>query len=550
MKVSRIGYTLALSVILTLLIPLLPTPAHAAEYLFVYPYEGEIGTWTEVDGSSFRENDVVNIYLSSQKAAIGESIDEDVTAYEQVLRVTTDSTGDFSSRYSFYLPDALTDGEDVEVVHSGEYYFYAVYFRSYEIVAYTTFTVIFGEISLDIEEGAVGTEVEVSGQGLRPDQAITIKYDGNDIAMSGGDSQSDENGDFTCTAIIPASTAGSHTISAVDESGDAPEAEFTVIAMITVNPTEQLTGGEVQVIGTGFASRGTIFITLDGKKITTTPSPLSADHYGSFEGSFLVPTSTSYGTKTMKANDDSGNEARAQLAIRGGITLSPVTSLASPGHVGTELVIKGTGFSIGSEVAITYNNNGEIIPVATVTAEDGTFRVEFIVPPSAAGSHDITASYGTSQATAIFIMESQAPLTPTPLTPEVAGTTAARAYFDWSDVSDDSGTSYTLQIAIDPDFNAILLNKAGLEASEYTLSKEEELVSAQKDAPYYWRVKAVDGALNESEWTYPRLFYIGFSLSALPLWAWYVLGIVAAAVLGIIGYWLWKKRARGKIRAT
>jgi hypothetical protein len=550
MKVSRIVHTLALSVILTLLIPLLPTPVHAAEYLFVYPYEGEVGTWMEIDGSSFRDDDIVNVYLSSQKAAIGESIDKDVTAYEQILTVSTDDTGDFDHSYTFFLPDALTDGANVEVVHSGDYYFYAVYYRSYEIVAYITFTVIYGEISLDIEEGAVGTKVEVSGQGLRPDQAITIKYDGNAIATSGGDSQSDENGDFTCTAIIPPSTAGSHTISAVDESGDTPEAEFTVIAMITLNPTEQLSGGKVQVIGTGFASRGTIFITLDGKKVTTTPLPLSADHYGSFEGSFLVPTSSSYGNKTVEASDNSANEAQAQLAIRGGMTLSPATSLASPGHVGTELVIKGTGFSIGSEVAITYSNNGETIPVATVTAKDGTFRVEFVVPPSAAGCHDITASYSTSTATAIFIMESQAPLTPTPLTPEVAGTTAARAYFDWSDVSDDSGISYTLQVAVDPDFNAILLNKVGLEASEYTLSEEEELASAQKDAPYYWRVKAVDGALNESEWTYPRLFYVGFSLSSLPLWAWYVLGIVAAAVLAIVGYWLWKKRARGKIRTA
>ncbi|GAI85241.1 unnamed protein product, partial [marine sediment metagenome] len=56
----------------------------------------------------------------------------------------------------------------------------------------------------------------------------------------------------------------------------------------------------------------------------------------------------------------------------------------------------------------------------------------------------------------------------------------------------------------------------------------------------------VDGALNESGWTYPRIFYIGFSWSSLPPWALYVLGVVAAAVLGILGYWLWNKRARGK----
>jgi hypothetical protein len=546
MKLSKIGRILASSFILTLLIPLLPTPVHAAEYFFIYPFEGKIVTWIEIDGSSFKANDIVYIYISSQKAAIGGSIDEEVTAYEQLALVTTDASGNFDRPYTFYFPDALTDGAAVEDVHGGEYYAYAVYYRSYEIVAYTVFTVFDGEISLDIEEGVVGTEVEISGQGLRPNQSIAIKYDGDITEIANGDSQTDKKGGFTCTIIIPVSSAGSHIISAVDESGDTPETEFTVTPMITINPTEQLTGGEVQVSGAGFAKRGTITITLDGVKVTTTPLPLDADHYGSFEGSFLVVASGSYGTRTVEAKDDSSNKARAQLAIRGGITVSPTTSTTSPGHVGTELVINGAGFDIGSEVALTYSDNGETIPIDTVTATDGAFRVEFIVPPSAAGSHDITASDGTSTATAVFIMDSQAPTTPTPLTPEVAGTTATRAYFDWSDVSDTSGISYNLQVAVDPDFNAILLNRAELEASEYTLTEEEELVSAQKDAPYYWRVKAVDGAFNESGWTYPRLFYIGFSWSSLPAWALYILGVIAAAALGMLGYWLWKKRGRGK----
>ncbi len=546
MKASKIGCVLALSVILTLLIPLLPTPAHAAGYLLVFPREGKIGDYVEINGSSFNENDSVDIYLSSQEAEIGDFIDEDVTAYEHLFTVTTDDFGSFEHAYAFYLPDTLNDGEDVEDVHNGIYYIYAVYYRSYKIVAVTEFIVLNGEISLDIAEDVGGTEVEISGIGLRPDQAITIEYDGNAIPISGGDSQTDENGDFTCNVIIPESPAGSHVITAVDESGNTPEAEFTVTPMITINPTEQLTGGEVQVSGTGFAARGDITITLDGEKVTTTPLSLSADHYGSFEGSFLVPASGGLGDRTVEASDHNNNEAQVQLAIRGGIMVSPTTSLTSPGYAGMELVINGAGFSIGSTVTLTYSNNGEDILIATVTADNGAFRVEFIVPPSAAGSHVITADDGTSQATATFIMESQAPPTPTPLTPEVAGTTGARAYFDWIDVSDDSGISYTLQIAVDPDFNAILLNKEGLDSSTYTLTEEEKLESAQEDAPYYWRVKAVDGALNESGWTHPQLFYIGFSWSSLPVWALYVLGILVVVVLSTLGYRRWTKRARVK----
>jgi hypothetical protein len=548
MKLSKIGCILALSLILCLLIPLFPTPARAAEYLFLLPYEGEIGDWLEVSGSNFKSNDTVYFYFSSQEAAIGDSIDLEVTAYEHIFTAHTGTEGDFGHTYGFFLPDALNDGEDIEDVHSGVYYLYAVYHRSYQIVAYVDIIVLDGEIVLDTLEGTVGTEVEISGQGLRDEQAITIKYDGQTVAIAGGDSQSDNHGDFTCTLIIPESSAGSHTITAVDESGNTPEAEFTVIPMITVNPTEQITGSEVQISGTGFAVRENITITLDGEEVVTTPSPLNTDHDGSFEGSFIVPTRGSHGTKTVEASDDRYNEAEAQLAIRGGITVSPVTSSTSPGHAGMELIIRGAGFSIGATVSLTYSDNGQDIPIATVTAEDGDFQVEFIVPPSAAGSHDITASGDTTTATVTFVMESKSPSTPIPLTPEIADTTGERAYFDWSDVSDDSGISYTLQIAADSDFSFILMNKTGLEASEYTLSEEEELESAQKDAPYYWRVKAVDGALNESGWSYPRLFYIGSSLTTLPTWTLYFLGVVVVTLLSILIYWLRRRRFRSKDR--
>jgi hypothetical protein len=548
MKLRKIGSILALSVILSLLIPLFPTPARAAEYLFVLPFEGEIGEWLELDGVNFKKNDVVIIYLSSQKAKIGESIGTEVTAYEHLFTASTGTEGDFGHTYGFFLPDILNDGEDVEDVHSGEYYIYAVYHRSDQIVAYVDFLVLDGEISLNIEEGTVGTEVEISGQGLRSEQLITIKYDGNPTDIAGGDSQSDINGDFTCTFIIPESSVGSHTITAVDESGNTPEAEFTVTPMITVSPAEQVSGSEVQVSGTGFSTRVTVTITLDGEEVVTTPPTLTTDHDGSFEGSFIVPTRGSHGTRMVAAIDERLNEDEAPLDIRGGITVSPTTSQTSPGYVGIELVISGAGFSIGDEVTITYSNNGEELPIATVTAEEGDFQVEFIVPESLAGSHTITASGTTSTSTATFIMESKAPSTPTPLTPEIAETTGARAYFDWTDVSDDSGITYILQIALDSDFNSILLYKTGLETSEYTLTEEEELESPQKDTPHYWRVKAVDGARNESGWTYPRLFYVGSPVSALPVWALFILGIVATALLSILIYWLSKRRARGKIK--
>ncbi|MFC1926574.1 hypothetical protein ACFLWV_02360 [Chloroflexota bacterium] len=69
--------------------------------------------------------------------------------------------------------------------------------------------------------------------------------------------------------------------------------------------------------------------------------------------------------------------------------------------------------------------------------------------------------------------------------------------FDWSTVSDLSGVTYTLEIADSDIFSTVVLTKTGVDTSEYTLAIEEALASGT----YYWRVKTVDGAGNESGWS-------------------------------------------------
>ncbi|GAI03108.1 unnamed protein product, partial [marine sediment metagenome] len=101
-----------------------------------------------------------------------------------------------------------------------------------------------------------------------------------------------------------------------------------------------------------------------------------------------------------------------------------------------------------------------------------------------------------------------------------------------------------LQIASDADFTTIVLEKEGLSRSEYTVAEEEKLESTEKEAPYYWRVKAVDGASNESEWTYPRLFYVGFSWTSIPDWVWYTFYGLGVLLLGILGFWVRRRSAK------
>ncbi len=546
MKYNKIFGGLALSIIAALLLVVSPTvPIHAAEaYFNLSLNEGKIGDWIAVEGYGFDASKTTRIYFSSDRATKGDSIDGEVTAYQYLGTAFTDTSGNFDPPYSFVIPDELADGADKEDVHGGDYYVYATYFTTKRIEAVAMFTVIGGEIEIDPEEGPVGNEVEISGEGFRGGQKIEIEFDGDYVDIARGDEQTDNEGKFICVIIIPESPSGDYKITAADESGNKPEVEFRVKPNITITPTSQIKGKEVAFSGTGFGEGEHITITLSGDEIATIPVYLRANRRGSFDGSFVVPvlpSSNGNGTGTVTASDESFNIAKTQLVILAtpaDISLSPVTSLTSPGHVGMELDVHGIGFIAQTAVTITYNGNGASTIATATTNNNGNFWASFTVPPSTAGSHTITSTDGTYTAISIFTMESEVPPVPVPRLPEVASTAESKTYFDWGDVTDPSGVSYILQIALDSDFTHMVLEKKGLPDSEYTITEDEKPALAGEETPFYWRVRAVDGASNESEWTLPRLFYIGSSgTSAWNLYVWIGLGVVLIVALA---FWVRK----------
>jgi hypothetical protein len=84
----------------------------------------------------------------------------------------------------------------------------------------------------------------------------------------------------------------------------------------------------------------------------------------------------------------------------------------------------------------------------------------------------------------------------------------------------------------------IVLEKKGLTNSEYTITEEEKLESTEKEVSYYWRVKAVDSAFNESEWIPSGLFYVGFSRSSIPDWLQYTFYGIGGILIAILGFWV------------
>jgi len=532
---------MATAIIACLLIVAIPASAALAatydEDIDISPNSGEVDDYIDIEGWDFTPSDTeesaVDIYFCRDEGEPGDDVGfgQEVEEYEEVKSsVDVDEDGDFDTR--FKVPDEVDD----EKVVGGNYYICVTYENSKRIVAVGDFTVIAGEIEINPDEGVVGTEVEVSGENFSDEEYITIEYDDDDITddIISGDDETDNDGEFSCTILIPESEAGDHTIKVSDESGSEAEAEFTVEPEMTINPTSGSPGTKVNVSATGFRGDRSITIYFGTSGVVTAPTSIRTDNDGSFSGaSFTVPSVVS-GTYPVKVNDGT-NELTANFSISTDATLSPTT-----GNVGTTLTVGGDGFVASGTVTIKYDNTE--VKTATV-GTDGTFSTTFATPASKYGSHTILVSDGTNTKQLTFTMESTAPPIPKPLEPETDAKAQAAAYFDWEVVTDDSlPVTYTLQVATDDAFSAssIVLEKTGLTDSEYTLTEEEELESTEKDAPYFWRVRAIDAASNESGWTGTGSFSVGFAFS-LTGWVLYLLmGIGGLLLLGI-GYWIGKR---------
>ena len=542
MKRIKIFRILAFAAILSLLVIAIPaSPALAAESIDLSPSTGEVGDKIDIDGSGFKTDGTrVYIYFSSQEWDVGDEIDDDVTVYNLVKKRTPDVNGELDTY--FYVPEILDEGDDgeddPEDVVGGYYYVYVTYGDNDDIEAVEDFTVRGIELSPD--EGTVDIEVEITGLGFTNSKDIRyIKYDGEEIDIESGDDETDRHGEFTSSILIPESIAGEHTIIVRDKSNKEASATFTVDPEITVTPISGTKGDTVAVTGTGFGDEEDVTIAFNDVTVATN----TTDQDGSFTASFIVPD-VAAAIYDVDAEDDDNNDAEAQftVGIATILTISPVTTQASPAHAGMNIAVSGLGFRASSAITITDLTSGLLI-VTTTSNADGVFQTTFEAAGSA-GEHVITASDGTSTLQVSFIMESQPPSAPALLLPEAATKVEARVSLDWETVTDDSSpVTYTLQIATDDSFTpaSILLEKKGLTKSEYTATEAEKLSSTKEEAPYYWRVKAIDAISNESEWSTLGSFYVGGISFSLTGWVLYVvMGVGGLALLGL-GYWLGRR---------
>jgi hypothetical protein len=379
------------------------------------------------------------------------------------------------------------------------------------------------EIQINPTSGWVNTVVGIYGTGFATGETnIKVTYDGGTVKT---DIAADAKGSWQSSFSIPSSARGNHDIRAfggITNEGDLSSATFSVSPGIKIEPVSGYLGGAIYVgdglyiDGVGFeANEGNIRITFDGSLAI---SGITADAKGSWSDRLDVPSTT----KGEHVIDASGEATKASDIVDTIVIVSPKVELnPASGAIGSDITVHGTGFAANQVITISYD--GTKITSGAATDAKGIFTTSFKIPASKAGDHNVTI---TDSMASVFSMslsvESTPPPTPNLISPEAGGEFESfgktTVDFRWSAVEDPSGVSYILEISPSSDFAGTVIRKEGLTVTEYMLANDEALAKGN----YYWRVRAVDGAGNQGDWTNGQLFKIGG-------WDWWLIPIIAVA---------------------
>lgn len=507
-------------VICLLAIPMMATPVQAAG-ITLKPRYGNVGQKVYVSGTfdGYTDHHVYIYYEVAEDE--WELVDDDYT----------ESDG---SLYTYFnVPESCSGEHEIRVCYKKDE-------RSTYRIGYKDFTV---EPKVEITrptgaKGPMGTEVKVKGTGFGEDEEeIEILFDGD--VVSGEEFEADEYGTWEGTFLVPAASKGKHDVSAegdYTDEYDVEEATFTVGPGISLEIKTGSPGDTITVTGSGFEEDETrIKILFDGDVVSE--EQFEADDDGCWEETFEVPQAA-MGTYDVTAEGrytDKEDIEEVEFEVVPGITLSP-----TKGYVGQVLTVSGSGFPAGEAVTVTYDGveKGSATADTNGVLPDITFAATHTQSEHKV-KHPVAATYDTTTVPAEnFIMESDAPAKPILTLPandsRVGLFRKQTPTFEWSEVTDDSGVTYNLEIGTSADFTPVLISRTGLTEASYTLTGAEAL----DYGTYYWRVKAIDGALNDSGWS----IAYSFKSCLLPFWASIVIAALIVALIGSLVYFLVRRR--------
>jgi hypothetical protein len=175
--------------------------------------------------------------------------------------------------------------------------------------------------------GVVYSTLAVTCTGFKPDEYVTLTWDGSDIAKkraSGG-------GTATISFAIPRGVTGRHLVKATGDLGTVvPSRGFRITPSLALSPTGGVNGQKISATLRGFAAGEVItlrFRTAPGSSRTVARN-IVASSTGTASATFVVPTG-SVGSYTIEASGSAGGFASAKFTRILGTAEDP-TATPSP----------------------------------------------------------------------------------------------------------------------------------------------------------------------------------------------------------------------------
>lgn len=476
--------------------------------LEVMPQEGSVGTQVYIRVINYQPNKQVIITFGTT-TIIGTGTTAEIKTVV-ATRLTTDNTG-----YGVidFPVDTYPAGRYIIMADDGTNKLTA----AFKVVPSIT-------INDDIASGAVGDTIMVSGYGFAMKKLVYLGID--DYKLVTG--ETDEKGRFYDLKLtIPSLPRGNHNIKAQDSENYSATQVFNVRQQMNITPASAAVGDNVTIMGSGFQAVTDVVIYWDDKDISIAQT--GSD--GSFITTILVPACGD-GSHRIKV-DDRANKSFKDINVSSALNLNPAT-----GHVGMQVAAQGMGFRPGFPVSLTYDN---IKLESTTVNSSGSFSQVFKIPVSRFGQHMLVASDGVNTRSVPFIVESTQPPAPLTSLPSDGERVTKDAHFEWTPVSDPSGVTYTLEIAEDSAFTNVIMSQANIVANYIDITEDSKMLPG-REKPYYWRVKAVDRASNESGWSLVSTFYKGHTfftiIGDMPEWVRWILIILGLALFGFMFFWI------------
>jgi hypothetical protein len=158
---------------------------------------------------------------------------------------------------------------------------------------------------------AAGTRAESAvlwGWGFAAQGTVAVTFDGTDVASCMADTAGTLS---SCAFTIPLSAAGLHRIVAVDSSGHAAIASYSVSPALGLSPSAGMVGSRAVLDARGFAASRVVRVTFDGVLITS----CATDLHGTLSGCAFVIPPVVQGAHRVAAIDSSGHAVSLPFTI-------------------------------------------------------------------------------------------------------------------------------------------------------------------------------------------------------------------------------------------